>query len=399
MYSALFAIVLVLVSIYILLPSPPLSTPSPPNPTYAGPILFGRVHHLDLSGLTIIPLTHLIPSIFTLQLPFHYYVRLEIQNTASELVFHTLKVGKAEVISRDVGRDAVRFKVAGVDTSLTGSFSTRVIMTLGRRGEANNRHVIFQQRWRGSGRISASLMQSSIDLSIRMRFGEVGPPRLTLDSCAVDEGRIESIRIDGYAPYGRIITAIPYKSLPTWPMNYIVTEMVKDMLESPEMVAVLSDIFEMLRDHVDVDSFAAIEDEDRNEALAIAASIGEAAVVYPCFALEGSMIGPVLFKNFIVPDSSPELYRRGGTREKMQAFNILTSEVKMDLFDSSLSRITFERSSLSLRAFEYDDRDGGELILTVKGLDLEVTSRFKIYAATSQFISWTTGLKKVGEKG
>lgn len=124
------------------------------------------------------------------------------------------------------------------------------------------------------------------------------------------------------------------------------------------------------------------------------------------------LIGPTLLRNFPLPDFSPSLYRPGGARAALQQFNLLTSEVQLNLTNISLSRITFDRASLAFDPPKSSSRPkdnsppdeseglgGGDLVVTVQDFVVVLESRFSIGADTSSVVSWTTGVKRLGEKG
>lgn len=146
-----------------------------------------------------------------------------------------------------------------------------------------------------------------------------------------------------------------------------------------------------------MDMYNAFEHEERQKAMKL---MDETEIIVDptsptttrsSFTLAAHLVGPTLLKSFVIPDSSPELYRPGGLRAKLHTLNVLTEEVQLKLSDTELRRISFQRGSIHF--------EGGALVVIVVGLEAEMTSRFKLFAETTSLMRWTTGTKKIGEKG
>lgn len=317
--------------------------------------------------------------------------------------------------------------VERVETAFSGSFSLKLALQLGKDGKA----------WRlnGSGRIvEARLKDSKLRLKLQLvQATEGAAPRLQVLSSAVEEGTIEEARIEGFGIWGGLVTKlVPFVNgtwLVRWPTTVAGEFFVREIVEGPILDDLLSGVFSTAQGHIDISSYGALVDAER--APEVSTPLDASSLVPPSpthssssssprpsssksvntsapppsatatpFRLHAHLIGPTLLTSFPLPDFSPQLYPPGGTRAKLQSFNLLTSELRLSLSRSSFSLLSFERGSI---AFDPPTSGaglgGGELVVTVQELEVVLESAFKIHADTSGVVAFATGLKRVGEKG
>lgn len=205
-----------------------------------------------------------------------------------------------------------------------------------------------------------------------------------------------------------------------YPTKLIVDYLAREIVEGGLVDDLLAMACSTGSIHLDIDTYGAILNDEREKEIATpldaaslsppsasssssppppppSTTVDSAAPSTTPFRAHAHLIGPSLLRNFPLPDFSPPLYRPGGTRAALQSFNMLTSEVQLKLSGSSLDRITFERASIAFDPAV--GSRGGELVVTVEDLTVLLKSRFSLHADTSSVISWTTGVKRIGEQG
>ncbi|ORY70633.1 hypothetical protein BCR35DRAFT_307936 [Leucosporidium creatinivorum] len=445
----LISLLILVVSCLWLLPTPPSPTPPPTlrgTPLQLpGPVLAGTVQHLNLDGLTIIPLVKLPPIKLSIPLPSLLFpnkrLRLLITSTASETVFTTLQLASATYKAIDVGRKPMDVHLEGVDSQFSGSFGVKVLLKLGeelgdgdKSGEEKvklNGGVMKKEqqlfKWTGSGRVVAQLQKSGMDLQLQLVEGSQGSPKLEVLSSSIDEGHIESAEIVGFGIWGSLLTRlIPWirgTVYVRWPTKVVGDYLVREVVEGGVVEELLEEMVRKGGLHVDEETYGAILDEDREKE--IRTPLDASALVPPSspsassppteptiittasntsptpFRLHFHLLGPTLLHSFPLPNFSPPLYRPGGTRAALQSLNLLTSEIKLELTSSQLSRITFERASLAFDppSSSSPSIGGGQLVVTVEDLKVLLSSKFSLHADTSSVVSWTTGIKRIGPRG
>lgn len=339
-------------------------------------------------------------------------------------MFTTLRIASFSTRALDAARDPIEIKVAGVDTSFSGSFSLNVYVRLDGNDEAS-------WRWIGSGRVAARLSDSRLSLNAQLvQQGGKGPPKVEVLSTRIDEGEVHAADIQGYGVWGRVATAamplVKGTWLVRWPTKVLGDYLSREILESPLVDGMLKDLFEVGREHVDLETYEALVDDERKDQIATPLDVSPqdepspssplspatlpspdpstapplAALPPPPsnFRMHAHLIGPTRLHTFPLPDFTPELYRPGGTREKLQALNLLTSALELHLTDIAHSRLSFSRGSIAFdppsRASKY-----GEVIVSVEDLTVLMAADFALSAATSSVVAWTTGIKKLKSSG
>jgi hypothetical protein len=363
-------------------------------------------------------------------------VRLQVATAASEVVFTSLGVRECTFRAVDAARSVMGTEVVGIDASFSGSFSVRLSVEVGDRagtgGDGRPQWTWWTTR---SGRVNARLRDWGGTTSVKLVQGEKGgAPLFEPVSSSVSEGVIESALIDGFGSWGKLVTlAIPLVR-GTWlvrvPTAVISERMIRDAVEGKDLDGILAAAFDAAKHHLDITSYGALVDDERRDEtstpLDAASLVPPSSTTSPppmdfplyapsdpsttSFRLHAHIIGPTLLHSFRLPNYSPALYRPGGTRAALQSFNLLTSEFKLEITKSSVSRLSFERASIAFdppppltpeetRAGAAGGGiRGGVLVVTVQDLTVELVSDFKLAAETSSLISWT-GMTKIGEKG
>jgi hypothetical protein len=361
---------------------------------------------VSLDGLIIIPLTQLIPLEFTFSIPCtSSFISLWIGSTVSELQFQQLQIANVEVTTSDACRSHVDVKISNVDLTFSGCLGSRVVLSLGSHEieDVRSRTIHWSGQVRSSGRIEAALQGSSLGLAARLvQQLKSSCPKLELASSALDEGNLLKAKFDGFNNWGSIVTKVlPLvvgTSIWRWHRRIVTDYIIRKVMEGKEMDEMMKGLFELAKDHLDLESYTGLEQEERETAISTVKT-----TITPArdrFMLSLNLIGPTLLKSFLLADSSPELYRPGGTRQKLQSLNLLTEEIKLELKGTELRKIAFSRGSISFdSSTAMLNGGGGELVVSVVDLTAEVCSNFKIFAKTKGFTSWTTGIQKIGEKG
>lgn len=347
--------------------------------------------------------------------------------------------------------------VEGVDADFRGSFGVKVhlqwqdqrrkaVTPAGASDGENNKLDKLegrQYRWQGSGRVDAKIDGSAMDLELQFVKGrnarrasaaaaspttatEAKEARLEVLSSAFNEGDIQRAHIQGFGPWGSLGT----KLLPwvrgtifvRWPVKVVGDFLVREMVEGGVLDDILKTAWEQGGQHVDVSTYSNILDTDREaeiktplDAASLSPPTPSPAATTPVnppstatapsaastpFRLHTHLIGPTRLHSFALPDFQPPLYRPGGTRAALQSFNLLTSELQLKFYESAFSSITFDRASLAFDpASANGSTTGGDLVVTVQELVVVLSSKFKLVADTSAVVAWTTGLKRLGEKG
>lgn len=396
-------------------PTSTASSRSARRGTTPGPILFGRIAALDLGGLTVVRTLALLPLRASYTLPFGgASLSLSLFSHASETVFDKFLVQELSGSTRDLGREAVSGAAKGVDIALACSLSSRVTLRVQVGAQ------VIQHEWRGRARVSMACKDASMQLELQLVDSEkvsapsreepnIGGKRVKLLSSDFGVERLLALNVDGFGFWGRVtsLIGVPLAAggtiLVQYPARVILRHVLRELLEGDEAQAKLINLWEDIGGHIELNSYGAVEDEQRDFEVALFASTAAQLEQDQKrqFALQGHLVGPTVLQRFDIPDSSPALYRPHGTRAALQKLNLLTQEIKLDLWEASLSRISFERSSIAFTSSLCAELDspGGELVINVAGLEAEFQSRFKVHAQTSSLLRWTTGRDEVGEQG
>ncbi|KAK4055857.1 hypothetical protein OIO90_003112 [Microbotryomycetes sp. JL221] len=400
-----------------------------------GPIAASVCRDLDLSGLTIIPLVKLPAIKISVNIPFVNTKRLKIivATTASEVVFTQLNIAELTHKAEDVGRKPMAVKVNDVDADFRGLFGTKVTVKLETKG-ASKPHTTSTAAsvtknkgwsWSGSGRVDMRLEKSNIALQVQFvkPLNEGEPARLEVVDSHIDEGHIDRALIEGFGIWGGLATRMIPHFRGTWVVKRAVQLVgdfiVREIVEEEVVSDIVRSAWPPISKHIDVDTFGAILDETREQEatqeIKAPTLVGRPAsptdgeltkrktkarkpsiTTAQAFRFKASLIGPTLLRDFPLPDYSPPLYRPGGTRAALQSLNPLTSELKVNITDSILTNISFNRSTVS---FDPSRPGAGDFVVTVEDLAVTLTSRFSVHADTSNLVAWTTGIKRIGESG
>ncbi|KAM0754765.1 hypothetical protein T439DRAFT_321806 [Meredithblackwellia eburnea MCA 4105] len=463
MIGTIIAFLVLLTAIFLLLPPPPspvqlASKPSRGVPlTQPGPVLAAVSSALALDGLTIIPLVHLPPIKFAIQIPLTTRkFSARIAPTASEVVFKTLRIDDFSTRSIDAFRSPVEIKAAGVQTNFTGSFGIKLSLSID-GGQAKRDEQFWSWTWRGSGRVHANLTDSRLALAARIVQKEQDTPRVEVISTRIDEGVIHEAKIQGFGIWGSVATfAVPIVKgtwLVRWPVKIIGDYLSREILEGPLVDELLREVYDFGQQHAHVETYEALVDDEREElmktpldatALASFPSLSSPRNDSPSSSSPSSqssppttsseaissppslppapdsskdashhqlrfhshLIGPTRLHSFPLPDFQPELYRPGGTRAKLQSFNLLTAELKLKLTKIAVSRLTFSRGSLAFdppppigAGSGTQGLGGGEVIVTVEDLEVLIGGDFSLGADTTSIVSWSTGIKRLQSSG
>lgn len=382
---------------------------------------------------------------FAIPIPFtSHRIFVSVSPTASEVVFGTLRVASFSSRALDASRSPIEVKVAGVDANVTGSFSLKLVVRIEGAVEDLGARSF---KWVGSGRLAASVTDARLSLNAQLvQKAENVAPRVEVLSTRVDEGVIHRADIEGFGICGGIATrALPFIQgtvFVRWPVKILGDYLAREILEGPIVDSMLADLFSVARPHVDLETYVALVDSEREDEIATPldatslepppppspddlddlpppSSTSSAETPPPLaetpsaptqFRLHAHLIGPTRLHSFPLPDFSPGLYRPGGTRAKLQALNPITAQLQLDLTNVALARLSFDRGSLAFdppsppsspgrHQPQILGLGGGELIVTVEDLTVFLTGDFSLGAATSPIVSWTTGIKHLRSSG
>ncbi|GAA6019846.1 hypothetical protein JCM11491_004839 [Sporobolomyces phaffii] len=444
----LSATVVFAVSCYVVSPSasePTLSQhpPAPALPVYdaPGPVISSKVDHLDLDGLTIIPVTHLPPLKLTIPVPFsHKVVKCSLEISSSEMAFARLRVATASFKARDTNREPLQVTASGLEVHMKGNTGMRVRFTIGPRRQEEVREPALARTpkewsWRTSGRTDVKLHDALLDLRLQLTKSLTdSSPRLSVLSTTLAPGVIDSLHLDGFHPFGRLVTfVIPYiRSTPlvSYPVGLLGDYLIREAVEGRPVDELLAKFAHFASKHVDGDLYGGIVDDEREAELSTPldssslvppapVSVATSAETSPVidttvpipahasgstpFRFHAHLLGPTRLHSFNLPDFAPELYRSDGKglRNTLQSLNLLTSEFKLLISKSSLQAITFESASV---AFDPPANApgirGGDLVITVAPLSCTLVSSFSLTAdVKNPLLSWASGVDKLGEKG
>lgn len=406
------ALVVLLLSLWLLRPSlpSPLSAPSE-GLTLPGPVVYVQGGSVDLSGLTIIPLLHLLPLVFSLPLPIPFRkirLNLRMNSTVSELVFSTLKVGDIALRSRDTFREVVQLNVGGIATSFAGSFGSRVVLELEEQGGRK-----WSWCYTGAGRMSVDLERVAVGIDSRLLkpSGTDPLPRLSILNSSLSIGSLNSLQILGFGPMGflanRLLPSLRQTLLVKGPIGLTSNHIVREVVRDEVLREGLRTVWKEVGGHLDLESFGSLTDDERIDTFKEPPILPDTKVTpveKPAkpFHLSGSLVGRILLRHFPLPDYVPVLYRPGGTRAKLQSFNMLTEKVEFKMYESEILRLSFDGGSFAFESVAGSGADGGEggvLIFTAENWEIQVQSHFKISANTSSLVAWTTGVPRLSEQG
>lgn len=424
--------------------------------TVAGPVLAARVANLDLSGLTVIPITRLPRLYKRLRIPIlDRTVVVYADLTASELVFRRLKVGSATATSRDTGRESIEVTADRVELDLTGSIGLRAGYHFEGEGEPRGRAV------RASGRVHVTLANASSRIGTRLvsRPTAEGAPEQTtrpgLRCQRVDfhPGTISVLSLSGFVPFLRLEALVHYvrnSSLVRISTRHFAGFLVHELVQGPVCSDLLSDLEGFIDKHVDLAPFARISDSDRDRALArfsrdsihphhhnrddtttAAFTTTTAPSSTTALRLHALVLGPIHLHSLSLPSSAsaaengdavavPVFARRDQTGLR---YSILSSPILNQLTrgppdvtfgPSRFDRIELQEASVELEPHALDVLEGEssgskspepegktarELVLRVHGLAATLSIGFRIGADLRAAPALVTGMKVLEEKG
>lgn len=333
-------------------------------------------------------------------------MRLRVEGSFSELVFEQLGLRDVGLRARDVTREEIGLKIEGLGMKFNGNFALRVRISTADIGEKGKER--WSKSWRSSGRISAEINETKFAFSTRFVLPlPSSPSRISLVHSALDLGQINSLKLEGFGRFApiiaRLVSAFSTSIVVRWPADRVFGIMLREALEDEIMSEEVEKVWELVKAHLDAEgSWAELTEEDRAKEEEMFAAPSEVddkkegtKKKEPHFHLSGFLHGRTHLQSFPLPPFSPSLYREGGARALLQQFNMITNEINFSLTDSSLESIVSQRGEVDLEL----DVDGGVLTVDVRGLEVVLKSTFEIFAETTSLVAWTTGIKKIGEKG
>jgi hypothetical protein len=423
--------------------------------TAAGPVLAARVANLDLSGLTVIPITRLPRLYKRLRIPLlERTVVLYADLTASELVFRRLRVGSATATSRDTGRESIEVTADRVELDLTGSIGVRAGYHFEGEGEPQGRAV------RASGRVHVTLADASSRVGTRLVSrpaeatpGQTSRPGLRCQRVDFHPGNISVLSLSGFVPFLRLEALAHYvrnSSLVRISTRRFAGFLVHELVQGPVCSDLLSDLEGFIDKHVDLAPFARISDSDRDRALArfsrdsihphhqnrddtttAAFTTTTAPSSATALRLHALVLGPIHLHSLSLPSSAsaaengdavavPVFARRDQTGLR---YSILSSPILNQLTrgppdvtfgPSRFDKIELEEASVELEPHTLDVLEGEssgskspepesktarELVLRVHGLAATLSIGFRIGADLRAAPALVTGMKVLEEKG
>lgn len=424
--------------------------------TAAGPVLAARVANLDLSGLTVIPITRLPRLYKRIRIPLlDRTVVLYADLTASELLFRRLRVGSATATSRDTGREPIEVTADRVELDLTGSIGLRAGYHFEGEGEPRGRAV------RASGRVHVTLADASSRIGTRLvsrPAAEVAPgqtsrPGLRCQRVDFHPGSISVLSLSGFIPFLRLEALAHYvrnSSLVRISTRRFAVFLVHELVQGPVCSDLLSDLEGFIDKHVDLSPFTKISESDRDRALArfsrdsihphhqnrdatttAAFTTTTAPSSTTALRLHALVLGPIHLHSLSFPSSAstaengdavavPVFARRDQTGLR---YSILSSPILNQLTrgppdvtfgPSKFDRIELQEASVELEPHALDVLEGEsngrkspepegktarELVLRVHGLAATLSIGFRIGADLRAAPALVTGVKVLEEKG
>ncbi|GAA6062921.1 hypothetical protein JCM10212_007152 [Sporobolomyces blumeae] len=449
------AAVLVVACLWLFLPT----SPTEPPPTLAdevagasrfespGPIVASRVDHLDLDGLTVIPVTHLPPLKLYLPLPFtRHALKCSLDISTSEMAFAKLRIATSSFRGRDTTREPLDIKASGIEVKMKGSTGMRIRIGVSERRSKDRRKRADQAKgkrnnekewtWRTSGRTEVELHGALAHLRLLLVKADNGEPSMSVVSTSLAPGVIDSLNLVGFWPFGRLVTlTMPYirsTAFVSYPVGIAGDYLIREAVEGRPVDELLTKLAHFARKHIDGDLYGGIVDDEREAELRTpldstslvpprpsqpesartaagdtdidqAAPSTSSAPSSTPFRFHAHLLGPTRLHSFRLPDFSPELYRADGKglRNTLQSLNLLTSEFKLRISDSSLQSITFQSASV---AFDPPTHAtgirGGDLVIAVAPLACTLVSSFSLKAdVKNPLLSWASGMEALGEQG
>ncbi|GAA5992914.1 hypothetical protein JCM10908_001404 [Rhodotorula pacifica] len=426
--------------------------------TTAGPVLAARVANLDLSGLTIIPITRLPRLRKKLRLPFvKRAVVVYADLTASELVFRRLKVGSASTSSRDVGREPIQVSADSVELDLTGSVGVRAGFYYEGEDERRGRAV------RASGRIHVALADANAHICTRLvsrdvQDGQEALSRPGLSCRRVDfhPGHVSMLSVSGFLPFLRIETLVHHirnTRLVRASTRRFAAFLVEEVVQGPVCSDLLGDLEGFASKHVDLQTLVDIEESARDRALtrffqdsmqhvepesaatttSAFTTTSESSATTNTLRLHALVFGPIHLHSLSLP-STTSAAQTGGTvpvpvfarRDQTGLrYSILSSPILNQLTrgppdvsfgPSAFDRIELDEVSVELEPNPMEMLEGmatgdyssrlpdassatRELVLRVHGLAASLSIAFRIGADLRAAPALVTGMKVLEEKG
>jgi len=354
------------------------------------------------------------------------------------MAFSRLRVATASFRARDTNREPLEVKASGLEVNMKGNTGMRVRIGLGERRDLERRNrepkeVVNKKKerewnWRTSGRTEVELHDALLHLKLQLVKSPLGEPRLSVVSTTLAPGVIDSLQLKGFYPFGRLVTlVIPYirsTALVSYPVGLLGDYLIREGVEGRPVDELLAQFTHFASKHVDTELYGGIVDEEREAEVntpldstslvppKTSTSSSKISSYAPApsskskstpFRFHAHLLGPTRLHSFKLPDFSPELYRADGKgfRNTMQSLNLLTSEFKLRISNSSLSSISFQSASV---AFDPPTNApgirGGDLVITVAPLSCTLLSSFSLTAdVKNPLLSWASGVDELGEKG
>lgn len=407
-----------------------------------GPVIASLIEHLDLDGLTIIPVTQLPPLKLYVPIPFSQSVlKCQIDISSSEMAFAKLRVASASFTARDTNRDPFEVNASGLEVKMKGNTGMRLRIKLEprrpteRTGSESDERQAKEWSWRTSGRTEVELHDALLQLKLQLSKSTNGTPRLAVLTTTLSPGVIDSLHLRGFQPFGKLVTyLVPYirhTPLVSYPVGLLGDYLIREAVEGKPFDELLAKFANFASKHVDGDTYGGIVDDERQRDLhtpldptslippstsSIPSSVSTSSpsidqttersstsAISTSFRFHAHLLGPTRLHSFRLPDFAPELYRSDGKglRNTLQSLNLLTSEFKLLISQSSLESITFEKASV---AFDPPPNSpgikGGDLVITVAPLSCTLVSSFSLTAdVKNPLLSWASGVERLGEKG
>lgn len=235
----------------------------------------------------------------------------------------------------------------------------------------------------------------SVSLHLRLGKNQAGHSCIKHTLFRINSGRFKNFAFTGLKR-GDIATNIPLQ----WTLQPMVNFLLTALLESHEIRLGATSLWAQLYRYMDLEAWQNIHASTRDTAVPV---LSEAGInLFKChFALAGL----TSIVNIKLPDHIPSLYPQGGKRAKLQSWNMLTSEVKLEITQNIIRKLSFEKAVLevnaapSLAELPMELAEASVLVCRLEEFRTEVSSHFALYADTSKALKFVTGMSTLGEHG
>lgn len=360
--SALLVVGVLVLSAYALRSHGSASSPRRP----AGPVLTASVRSLKLSKtLRLIPVTRLPPIKLRVRVPFtRVSLCVAVHPSSSETVVHQLSLPHLDVLSRDVGRDGVRVDAHKLAAHVDSNYSLKFVFTVHGLDEFRQLdHKLFALST--SGRCSIKVSDATLAAKVsQVFFRQLYSglmyisthtklwlcPKPELAAASLRMGQLEHFALRYTrlaAPLNLFMRHLGGTIWADYPAELALTFVVREILKSDELDSDLSRLSRHLSAHVDSAQWEDKEDGDRLAAVPVLTPPTGSGRLWGL-----TVPSPVVLRDFKLPDLVPELYRAGGTREKLQALNFLTGKVELKLSSNAVERCSWRDAVASTQKGE-----------------------------------------------